>query len=440
MLLEGMTSSSINVQIAVLRQDLQLNTSLSQLIVGAFPVGYAGLLPVAGRFVDVWRRRTVFLMGAFAFGVGCAVCAVATSGAWLVVGRFIQGAGGALSAPAALALITAAVPAGKMRHRALGLFAAMGAAGFTLGLVLPGFLVSAWGWRSSFAVYLPVVAIVLLAVRTAPDAPGEGGSVHFLSAGALTLSLMLAVDAVGGIGTQPTWVVGVQLAVAAILGTAVAYRGRGDGPRLFPRGMLRSARLLAACTALAGVFAAIVTSMYLLALGLYRHHDALAVGLALIPQSISNACVTVFGARLVTRYGAERILVAGMSMIAAALVYLGTWGFSGPYLTGMLPGLVVIGCGVALCYPASAIMAVDTVTLQQHGSAAGLLTTFQNMGGATGLAIATAAGVVPASGYLRGARPGMYLSAGFLVVAASAAFAASVRARQRQLTVVLQEE
>src|SRR5699024_287496 len=84
-----------------------------------------------------------------------------------------QGAGAALTAPAALGLITAPLPEGAERNRMVALYGALGAVGFSTGLVLPGFLVTQLGWRSSFAVLLPFVALVLLLTWSVPSTPGE---------------------------------------------------------------------------------------------------------------------------------------------------------------------------------------------------------------------------------------------------------------------------
>ncbi|TDE98864.1 MFS transporter [Occultella glacieicola] len=129
----------------------------------AFLVAYAGLLPGAGRLVDVRGRGPVFLAGVIAFAPGSVVCAAAGTIWLMMLGRIIQGIGAALSAPAALALITEGLPAGVARNKAVALYGSMGAAGFSVGLVVPGIVVSLVGWRASFLVVLPVVLVVAVA-------------------------------------------------------------------------------------------------------------------------------------------------------------------------------------------------------------------------------------------------------------------------------------
>ncbi|MCE7006888.1 MFS transporter [Kibdelosporangium philippinense] len=412
LLLEGMSSSSINVQIGALERHFGLSPALLQLVVGAFLIAYAGLLPLAGRWVDTRGGRTVFLWGVALFGLGCIVCAAAMSGFWLVVGRFAQGAGAALSAPAAVALIIAGLPPGRTRNQAMGLYAAMGAVGFSLGLVLPAFLVTELGWRASFLVYLPLIIPMLIIGQSIERTPAPGGKIDPRSAIAVTVAMMVAVHAIADIGNAPLWSTVLQLAAAAALGLAVKLSKR----RLFPREVTTSPGVLSGSFALAGVFSSLITSMYVASLALQAKYTAFEVGLALVPQSISNAIATMFGAKLVTRFGARKILAIGMALVVVSLAYLGTVGMRLPYATGLLPAFIIIGISIALCYPAASIMAVDSVQPEHHGSAAGLLTTFQNIGGAAGLAIATAAAVVPLPGSGVPPEPGQLLSMGMMVV------------------------
>ncbi|SMD24049.1 MFS transporter [Kibdelosporangium aridum] len=411
LLLEGMSSSSINVQIGALERHFGLSPALLQLTVGAFLIAYAGLLPLAGRWVDTRGGRTVFLWGVALFGLGCVICAAALSGLWLVAGRFAQGAGAALSAPAAVALIIAGLPPGKTRNQAMGLYAAMGAVGFSLGLVLPAFVVTELGWRASFLVYLPLVVAMLIIGQTIQRSAAPGGKLDPLSAIAVTIAMMLAVHAIADVCNAPLWSTAVQLGGALLLGMTVKLSGR----RLFPVEVTRSAGVLSGSFALAGVFAALVTSVYLVSLALQANNTAFEVGLALVPQSISNAIATMFGAKLVTRFGARKVLTTGMALVVTALGYLGTVGMSLPYAAGLLPAFVIIGISIALSYPAASIMAVDAVQPEHHGSAAGLLTSFQNVGGAAGLAVATAAAVVPLPGSGVPPEPGQLLSMAMMV-------------------------
>jgi len=291
LLLEGMSSSSINVQINTLRIDLHLGPVQLQLIAGVFLVAYAGCLPAAGRLVDAWNRRAVFQSGVVLFGLGCVLCAAAVNGWWMILGRFVQGAGAALSAPAALALITAGLSSGRLRNRALGIYSAMGAVGFSIGLVLPGFIITELGWRASFLVSLPLVVPMLAMVWNVPPGLTTAGiRVDLLGMVTVTASLVLVVNTIGGLASASGWMTGLQLASAIGLGLTHAWRARHRGARIFPTRVTHSPLVLRGCLGLGAVFAAIVTSMYLISLTLQIDQHLTPFQVSLSPDMDPRGC------------------------------------------------------------------------------------------------------------------------------------------------------
>lgn len=421
LLLEGMSSSSINVQIVAVRDAFEIGPAVLGVVIAAFLVAYAGLLPTAGRLVDVRDRRTVFLTGVALFGIGSLLCALSANVTMIIVGRLVQGVGAALSAPAALALITHGLPEGKERNRAVATYGAMGAAGFSLGLVLPAFVVSALGWRASFALLLPIVVIVLaVSWRVVGGSPRERQPLDLVGAAALTGLLMVAVHLIGSVGSGLGWVTLVEGALVVLLAVVLVRRGGTAGG--FPAQVALTPRVLAACLALAAVFAGAIPSYYVVSLALQTAHGAGAfeVGLALVPNPIAFALLATHGSRLVTRFGPGRVLTAGMGLITLALVVLAVIGLSAAPLLTMLPVQVAIGGGLALAFPAASILAINAVPEAFRGTTAGLLTTWQNVGGAIGLALVTAFGVVPTAADADVA-PGLLLCAGLLAVGGAVA-------------------
>jgi MFS family permease len=414
LLLEGMSASSINVQVAAVRDALDIGPTGLGIVVAAFLIAYAGLLPTAGRLVDVRDRRTVFLLGVALFGIGCVLCAASVTTQMLVSGRLIQGAGAALSAPAALALITHGLPQGAHRNRAVAIYGAMGAAGFSLGLVLPGFVVAAFGWRASFALLLPIVVVVLVASWRLPRGSRvTGESIDLTGAAILTGVLMLSVHLIGGAAGQPLRVTLVEGCLVVLLVVLLVRRGGVAG---FPVRVATESRVLSACVALGAVFAGAIASYYVLSLALQSayEHGPFDVGLALLPNPVAFAVLAGYGARLVTRLGAGPVLGVGMTMIAASLAFLAGPGLDAPSHLGMLPAQIAIGAGLALAFPAASILAVDAVSQEFRGTTAGLLTTWQNVGGAVGLALVTALGVVPTDDHAE-AGPGLAFCAALVV-------------------------
>lgn len=415
-LLEGMSLSSINVQVGAVQEALSLGPFALGAVTAAFLVAYAGLLPAAGRLVDARGSGSVFLVGVLVFGIGCLLCAGALAGWMLGLGRFVQGAGAALSAPAALALITHSLPEGSGRNRAVGLYGSMGAVGFSLGLVVPGFVVAALGGRVSFLIFLPVVIVVLWVASTVRHTRSvEGQRVDLPGNIILTAVMVLGVLVISGVGTWSVPQLAVLAGLVLLLALALVRRGGVAG---FPGEVLRSPQVTGSCLALAAVFAGVISSYYVLSLALQAEQGrgALTVGLMILPNPVAFALLAGFGTRLVSRFGHHRVLRVGIALIAGALFYLAARGDDTPYALGMLPSQLAIGGGLALCYPAASIGAVDAAPERYRGTTAGLLVTWQNLGGATGLALVTALEVVPGVGATTGAGSGLAAGATFVLV------------------------
>lgn len=345
MLLEGLSSSSINVQTAAVRAEMAVGPFALQLVASAFLVAYAALLLPCGRLVDRTGARPVFLAGLALFGAGSALGALAPSIELLVLARVLQGGGAAMSTPAALALLTVGLAAGAERNRLVALFGAMGAVGFSAGLVLPGLLVTHAGWRSSFAVLVPVVAIVLVLTWRAP-----AGTVS---------------------SRRPGWPEVLQL--------------------------LRRPGVRTGALALGGCFAGVLSSIYVLTLALQDWHgwDPFVVGLLVLPQPATFALGSPLGARCVARIGARSTIAVGLALIAASVAVLSSTGSDRPAAALVLVTMAGVGAGLALTYPAAVILAVDSSEEWLRGSAAAILTTAQNLGGSVGIALVTAMSLVP---------------------------------------------
>lgn len=397
LLLEGMSSSSITVQVAAIQADLEVSPVLLSFLAGAFLIAYAGVLPASGRVVDTVGSRRMFMIGVGAFGVGCLLCALAP-GPWvLVLGRIVQGTGAAVSAPAAMVLITHGL-AERHRDKAVAVYAAMGAVGFSLGLVLPGFVVSLLGWRMSFAVLTPVVVLILLVARGVPSrSPQPGNRVDAVGSLLLTVVLMVAMHALGGASTLHPGVLGAEVAV---IGAGVFALVRRGGIVGFPEHVARSPKVLGPCIALAAVNAGSVASMFVLSLGLQHLNglSAFAVGLIIVPQPLCFSLLARPCTHLLGVIGAPRTIAIGASLLVASLVVLTMGGALAAPVWLVMITMGGIGASLACTFPAASIAVIGASPERDRGSAAGLVTSAQNFGGALGLALIALTGWVPTVG------------------------------------------
>jgi MFS family permease len=185
--LDGLDVSMVGVALPSIREDLGLSTSQLQWIVSGYVLGYGGLLLLGGRAADLLGRRRVLLVALAVFTCASLLGGLASAGLLLVATRFLKGASAAFTAPASLSTITTTFPEGPMRNRALSVYTACGASGFSLGLICGGLLTEV-GWRFTFLLPVPIAATILfLLPRYLPRDP-EGAGRGFDLAGAVTVT------------------------------------------------------------------------------------------------------------------------------------------------------------------------------------------------------------------------------------------------------------
>ena len=410
-LLDALDLSITQVALPSIQHELALPAATLQWVATGYALTYGGFLLLGGRAADLYGRRGVFLCGLVLFGV-MSLGAGLLPGAGLLVGaRCAQGVGAALTVPAAVSIIATTFPEGAQRNRALGVFAASGSAGFSVGLVLGGVLTDVLGWRWIFLVKAPIVAVVLLAaLRTLPDDPSaSGGSRRIDVAGAVTgtagvLLLVLAVSQ----AAEPTAGAVLPLVAAAVaialLTTFVVVERRAKAP-LIPRGLFRNRTVrsadIASLTVLAAPFGfSFVATLYLQDVLGWR---PLGAGLALLPGAVLSIVVSRWVApSLVNRFGLRTAGVTGLLLVAAGFALLLRLGPGAGYGSGLLPAVVVcFGLGMGVAYPVFTIAAVSGVDDAEQGVAAGVQSTALQVGGGLGLALvsgAVALGLQPDQG------------------------------------------
>src|SRR5258705_6558789 len=150
----------VTVALPSIQRALHFSTANLQWIVTAYTLTFGGLLLLGGRLGDVFGRRRMFVLGLVVFSLASFVGGLATTSAWLIAARAVQGVGGAIAAPTALALIGDTFPEGPARNRAMGVYAAMSGAGGALGLLLGGILTDVASWRWVLFVNVPIGAVV----------------------------------------------------------------------------------------------------------------------------------------------------------------------------------------------------------------------------------------------------------------------------------------
>jgi MFS family permease len=403
--LDGLDVSMVGVALPSIRDDLNLNPSQLQWIVSGYVLGYGGLLLLGGRTADlVGRRRT--LLGALAvFLVASAVGATVSDGTLIVVTRFLKGASAAFTAPASLSTITTTFPEGPARNRALSIYTACGASGFSLGLVLGGLLTEA-GWRLTFLLPVPIAAAILLALpRVIPDdtpAADRRRAYDFPGAITITAGMLLLVRTVVrapdvGWGSSETL---ISILVAVILLAAfitIEMRTREPLVRL---GILRSGPLAMANVTAMVVFGCYVSFQFVGTLYLQSllGWSPISTALAFLPGGLIVAFGSPRVGPLADRFGTERVIAVGLVAFVIGYALILRIQETLTYATVFLPTMILIGIGFALCFPMLNIQATAGIPDSEQGVASGLVQTSFQVGGAIVLAVITAIVTTHATG------------------------------------------
>src|SRR3954451_848501 len=249
--LDGLDVSMVGVALPSIQADLGLTTSQLQWVVSAYVLGLGGVLLLGGRAADLLGRRRVLIAAMTVFTLASLMGGLVDDGALLIAARFLKGLAAAFTVPAALSLITTTFTEGPARNKAMGIFNAFGASGFSFGLIFGGLLTSV-GWRWTFLLPVPVAALLLFAIPRyiARDRPYLGPKRRYDIPGALLLTagmLLLVrtiVEAPNKGWGEPETLAGFVLA-AGLLAAFVAVERRASQP-LVRLGILRSAPLVRA--------------------------------------------------------------------------------------------------------------------------------------------------------------------------------------------------
>ena len=396
--LDALDVSMIGVALPSIRSDLGMSTSSLQWVVSAYILGYGGFLLLGGRAADLFGRRRVFLISLGVFVVASGLGGLADDGSFLIATRFIKGMSAAFTAPAGLSIITTSFAEGPIRNKALSIYTATGATGFSLGLVFSGLLTEV-GWRWVLFLPVPLAAITLVAaIRLVPETGRPARSARsFDLAGAVSLTaamlfLVFTVVEAPEAGWGSARTLGSLAAVGAIFAAFVAIEQRAAAP-LVRLGILRSGSLVRAnlgAMSLTGAWFGfqLIAVLYMQEL---RGWSALETGLAIFPGGLLVALIAPrYVPVLVGRFGISRVILGGLVSTAIAYALFLPIGLNSNYPAAMLPTFIFGGLGFALAYGPLNIAATNGIAPEEQGLAGGLVNTSFQFGGALVLAIVAA--------------------------------------------------
>ncbi|HWO92656.1 MAG TPA: MFS transporter [Methylomirabilota bacterium] len=387
-------STIVNVALPSIQRDLHFSQADLTWVVNAYLITYGSLLLLAGRAGDLIGRKRVFLAGVVVFTVASVLSGFAQTPTELVIARFVQGAGGALSAGVILALIVTGFPKPVERAQAMSIFTFVIAGGGSLGLLAGGLLTESINWHWIFFINLPIgLATFVAGVRLIDetDGIGIGRGVDVTGSIMVTAAMVLGVYAIvtaATFGWTSPHTLGFGGAAAGLMVGFLVFESRLENP-ILPLRILRLRSLTGASAVRAMLATGMFTTFFLGALYLQhvKGYTALGTGLAFLPSTIALGVLsTGITARLMRTFGPRALLIPGLATITVALALMATADSGAGYFPGIFGSYLLFGIGAGMSFmPLMTIMMAE-VPMADAGVASGVANVSMQVGAALGLA------------------------------------------------------
>jgi len=396
MLMIVLDATVVNVALPSIQDDLGFSPSSLAWVVNAYMIAFGGLLLLAGRLGDLIGRRSVLLTGLAVFTLASLVCGLAQNELTLVLARFAQGIGGALTSAVILGMIVTMFSDPREQAKAIGVYAFVASAGGAVGLLAGGLITESINWHWIFFINLPIgILTALQVVRLLPRDRGIGfaNGADVPGATLITSALMVGVYTIVKPAAENGWTAGSTLALGAVavaLLIAFIVRELTATTPLMPLSIFRSRNItgsnLVQILSVAGMFGMFfLGSLYLQRI---LGYNPLEIGLAFLPVTVVMGVLSLrYAERLVMRFGARRTLIPGLVLIGIGLLLFTRVPVDGHYLTDVMPSMVLLGIGGGLAFPALMTLAMSGAAPSEAGLASGLINTTAQVGGALGLAV-----------------------------------------------------
>ena len=387
-------TSIVNVALPAMRAGLGLSATDQQWVVDAYLIAFGGLLLLAARAGDLFGRRSVLQAGLVVFTGASLAGGLAHESGLLLGARIAQGIGAAALAPSSLSLITASHPEGALRHRALAMWGAVGAAAGPIGMVLGGVLTSALSWRYVMFVNVPLgIALLVASAFALAPSPRTGRQGRLDIPGALTVTVGVGLVVYGvSRATTAGWgstSVIASLGAGVVLLTAFGLIERRSPSPLVPLGVFAHRSLTAANVLMACLGVCFTSSLFFVSLYLQQvlGYSPVRTGLALLPMGAFMVVGALASKRLVPLLGARTVLVGGSITGAAGLAWLSRLPVQSAYVSHVLAPTLVAAAGFSIMMFPVTVAATSGLEPRLAGLASGLLNVGRQLGGAIGLAV-----------------------------------------------------
>ncbi|MFI9587868.1 MFS transporter [Streptomyces sp. NPDC052236] len=440
----------VNIALPHAQADLGISDGNRQWVITAYALAFGGLLLFGGRIADLWGRKNTFILGLIGFAAASALGGAATNEAMMLGSRALQGAFGALLAPAALSLLAVMFTDGKERAKAFGIYGAIAGGGGAVGLILGGFLTEYLNWRWTFFVNIPFAIVAAVGAYMVIHEPKNARNRSSLDIPGVLLSTTGLVALVYGFtraeseGWSDSLTIGIFVASAVLLAAFVATEAKVKSPLLPLRVLTERNRggiylsLGLAIISMFGLF--LFLTIYL---QVVREYSPVATGFAFMPMIVGMiAGSTQIGTRLMTRVAPRLLMAPGFLVAALGMLLLTQLDLNTSYWAVILPAELLLGLGMGTAFMPAMSLATYGVRPEDAGVASAMVNTSQQVGGAIGTALlntiaasattsyvashragATDANLLGLEAMVHGFSSAIWWAVGILVAAAAIAFA-----------------
>jgi EmrB/QacA subfamily drug resistance transporter len=400
-------STVVNIALPSAQHALGFPNSDRQWVVTAYALAFGSLLLLGGRLGDMFSRKRIFITGLLGFALSSALGGAAVSFGMLVAARALQGAFGAILAPAALGTLVSTFRDPRERGRAFGIFGSVAAGGGAVGLILGGLLTQYLSWRWTLYVNL-LFAVVAAAGALAymqgsrPDSRPRMDWAGTVLASAGLFGLVYGFSQAESAGWAAARTIG-SLAAGVLLLAAFVLAERRSAHPLLPLRVIRD-RARGASYLAVGVTGIAVFGVFLFVtyyLQQVKGYSPVTSGLAFLPMI---ACILLASNTssivLLPRVGPRALIVTGMVLAGGAMLYLTRLTVASSYAGHLLPALLPLGLGFGMIFSPAINTATAGVDRRDSGVASALVNTMQQVGGSVGTAALSTVALTATATYL----------------------------------------
>ena len=397
----------VNIALPDAQRELGMSDGDRTWVVTIYALAFGSLLLLGGRIADYWGRKRTFMVGMLGFAVASALGGFAGSTEVLLASRGLQGAFAALLAPASLAILTITFPSGKDRIKAFAVYGAIGGGGAAIGLLLGGVLTQYASWNWCLLVNVPIAVVAIAGGLPLIRESKAHGNTRYDLPGAVLVVAGLASLVYGFAQAEEGWVrletLGFLAVGILILAVFVLVESKVSNPLLPLRVLTNRVRggaflvsTLTGAALLGGIL--FLVFYFQIVLG----YSPLKSGLASLPMTLAITAGAGVLSKFLPRTGVRVPMTLGPVVGAVGLFWLSSITVEGNYALQVLPGLILLGFGLAMIFVPLQNVALAGIDEHDAGVASAAVSATQQIGGSIGTALFTAIYTAAVSGYLSG--------------------------------------